>query len=77
MVIGFYDGRLAFLEPMMTKAFLESRLDASKTIALPAQVPEPGAYPMTYRVRYDAARGEYRVELLDFITRNDTTKPVM
>jgi hypothetical protein len=70
MVLGFYDARLVFFEPMMTKAFLESHPDATKTIALPAQVPAPGAYPTTYRVRYDNAAAEYRVELLDFVNRN-------
>jgi len=70
MVIGFYDGQMIFLEPMMTRAFLESQSDVAKTIALPQQVPIPGAYPSTYRVRYDSATGDYRVELLDFEQRN-------
>jgi hypothetical protein len=69
MVIGYYDARLIFFEPMMTKAFLESRPDVTKAIALPAQVPEPGAYPTAYRVRYDNATSEYRIELFDFVTR--------
>lgn len=70
MIFGFYDGEMIFIEPMMTKAFLESQPNESKTIALPAQVPTPGAYPTTYRARHDAAAGEYRIELLDFETRN-------
>jgi hypothetical protein len=70
LIFGYYDARLIFLEPMMTKAFLESNPDEAKTIALPAQVPVPGAYPTTYRVRYDNAAAEYRVELLDFVKRN-------
>lgn len=69
LVFGFYDGQMVFIEPMLTKAFLESQPDESKTIALPVQLPAPGAYPTTYRVRHDAAEGEYRVELLNFQDR--------
>ncbi|MCI0436485.1 MAG: DUF5602 domain-containing protein [Gemmatimonadetes bacterium] len=68
MIIGFYDARMIFIEPMMTRAFLESRPDESKTIALPAQVPAAGDWPTTWRVRFDNA-GEYRVELTDFVSR--------
>jgi hypothetical protein len=70
MVYGFYEGKMIFLEPMMTKAFLETQPDETNDIAVPAQYPGPGAYPTSYRVRFDNATSLYRVELLSFVERD-------
>lgn len=70
MVYGFYDGRMVFLEPMMTKAFLESKPNETKPIKVPARYPTPGRYPTSYRVAHDATAKEYRVTLLGMQSRN-------
>jgi hypothetical protein len=70
MVYGFYDGKMIFIEPMMTKAFLESRPNETKTMSLPARYPAPGRYPTAHKVSYDDAAKEYRVELIMFVTRS-------
>jgi len=69
MVYGFYDGKMIFIEPMMTKAFLESRPDETRTLPVPAKYPQPGRYPTSWRVQYDPGAAEYRVELLGFTAR--------
>lgn len=70
MVYGFYDGKMVFIEPMMTKAYLESKPDETKAIATPSRYAVAGRYPASYRVAFDAATKEYRVELKEFAARN-------
>jgi hypothetical protein len=68
---GSWNGRMIFYEPMITKAFLESRPDVTFPIA-PANRYEPSGYhPTTYTVRYDSAQQVYRVSLGGFEYRSD------
>ncbi len=69
LIYGFYDGEMIFVEPMMTKAFLESLPDESKTIPVPTAVPTSGDYPTLYRAYYDEAADEFRLELGEFVAR--------
>lgn len=69
-IYGFYDGSMAFLEPMVTRAFLQSRPDVTAQLALPQQYAQPRSYPTTYRVRYDAAAKQYQVILGGFVQRS-------
>jgi hypothetical protein len=66
MVYGFYDAKMVFIEPMVTRAFLLSRPDDTKTIQVPERYPARGRYPRAYTVRYDATTDNYRVELHTF-----------
>ena len=67
-IYGFWNGKMNFVEPMLTKAFIES----VKT--LPGQsatfaIPQPGVYetaghyPTAYSVRYDATAQAYDIVL--------------
>lgn len=69
MIYGFFNGSMVFVEPMLTKAFLETRPNVTVDFAVPARYPEPGSYPSRYAVRYDAGRKEYRIELLGFAAK--------
>ncbi len=60
---GFYDGRMIFVEPMVSKAFLETRPDVAEAITLPKRYPANGHLPTRYTVKYDAGRKEYTVAL--------------
>lgn len=62
-IYGFYDGQMAFIEPMVTTAFLASRPFVSRAIALPAVYPTSGYYPTGYAISYDAQRNESVVSL--------------
>lgn len=62
-VYGSYDGKLAFLEPMATKSFLETKPHFSQAIKLPATYPASGYYPTKYSVTYRPRSRQYRVAL--------------
>lgn len=58
---GSYDGEMVFLEPMITKAFLDTKPNTTDAIKQPSAYPKSGYYPTTYSVNY--ANGEYSVSL--------------
>lgn len=60
---GSWDGELTFAEPMVTKAFMETKPDFRAPIATPAKYAAPGHYPTEYRVYWNAVTQEYRVAL--------------
>lgn len=65
-IYGYYKGRLIFIEPMVTRAFLLSHPSATYRIPTPKKYSYPGYYPTTYSVRYDAAHQSYVIELAGF-----------
>jgi len=69
LIYGAWDGRMIFVEPMVTRAFLQSRPDFSASYSVPESVPEAGFYPSRYRVRWDAETNEYRIALTGFTWR--------
>jgi len=62
-IYGFYNGQMAFIEPMVTTEFLAGRPFVSHAIALPAAYPTSAFYPTGYTLAYDARRGEHAVSL--------------
>jgi hypothetical protein len=63
-IYGSYDGKIAFVEPMMTKAYIESRPNEVIAIKQPQKyVMNGGFFPKQYRVKYDPATREYTVSL--------------
>jgi hypothetical protein len=68
-IYGAYDGRLIFLEPMVSQAFLQSRPDRCTPVRAPKVYATPGYYPTTYCVRYDPATSTYRVTLEGLVQR--------
>lgn len=62
---GSYDGKIIFLEPMITKAFLETKPNITEAFKLPQTFEKAGSYPTKYSVRYDAEKKEYTVALED------------
>lgn len=69
-IYGFSKGQLAFLEPMITKAFIESKTNVETTIPQPAEWQTKGRYyPSKYSVSYDATNKEYTISLSGFALR--------
>ena len=69
-IYGFYDGKMTFIEPMVTTAFLQTKPSLAKPIALPQTYPYPGKYyPTGYRVSYDASADSYIVALTGLTKR--------
>ena len=62
-IYGYDKGKLIFLEPMVTQAFLQSKPDVTTPVKTPEKYSEPAYYPSSYTVRYDKASGDYMVTL--------------
>ena len=60
---GSYNGSLIFGEPMITRAFLETKTNLTELIKLPAQYARRAYYPTKYSVRYDPVAREYTIAL--------------
>lgn len=69
MIFGSWDGEMTFIEPMVTKAYLESRPSFSAPLAHVEKYAEPGYYPTTQRIYWDEASREYRVALGGFVRK--------
>jgi Domain of unknown function (DUF5602) len=63
MLWGSYDGRIIFIEPMITRAYLLTKPNVTEPLKLPARYLRPGYYPTQYSVKYDAEKKEYTVAL--------------
>ncbi|MDP1862215.1 MAG: DUF5602 domain-containing protein [Gemmatimonadaceae bacterium] len=69
-IYGSYDGAMIFGEPMVTKAYLETKPAAVVTpLKLPAQYAARGYQATSYTVGYDAGSKEYRVSLSGLVLR--------
>ena len=64
-IYGSWDGKVIFGEPMITKAYLETKPQFSAELPAPAR-DDAGYYPKRYSVRWDAATKEYRITLTGF-----------
>jgi hypothetical protein len=61
-IYGTYHGNVSFMEPMITKAYLQSKPVAATTaIPQPAAWQQTGSYPTNYVVNYDAATNSYKI----------------
>jgi hypothetical protein len=63
VLYGSWDGKVIFVEPMITKAYLETKSQFSTTLPAPPRGRDDGYYPAGYSVRWDAATKEYRIAL--------------
>ena len=68
-IYGTYDGKLIFLEPMVSHAFLSSRAQQCRAVRPPRAYAAAAYYPTTYCVRHDAGSETYRVTLEGFVYR--------
>lgn len=66
---GSWDGRMIFLEPMVTTDFLQMRQEVLQVIPVAEQYDPPGYYPGAYGIRWDDAAEEYRIALTDLYWR--------
>lgn len=77
-IIGSWDGRFHFWEPMITRAHMLAKKGASDAavrdevvpISIPARYQQPGYYPTAYRITWDDQAREYRVALTGLTRRN-------
>ncbi len=60
---GFYGGKLTFIEAMSSKAYLDSKVNYTGSIAQPSNYKMGGYYPMGYAIKYDASTDSYTYSL--------------
>lgn len=70
-IYGFYDGKMVFVEPMVTTAFLETKPEVTKELKLPKCYPASAYYPTNYSVSYSETSKEYTVALENLTLRGD------
>jgi hypothetical protein len=51
LIYGSYDGKVTFLEPMVTYDFLKSKPNLTKAIPTPTKFAKGGYYPMKYSIK--------------------------
>jgi hypothetical protein len=77
-IYGSWDGQFIFDEPMITRAYLLAKHDATDASLRDELIPVPtaahyspaGYYPNAYRITYDAQAKEYRVALTQLSQKN-------
>jgi hypothetical protein len=50
-IMGSYDGKMTFYEPMITLDFLNSKPNITKSAPVPTKFPKAGYYPMKYSIK--------------------------
>lgn len=73
-IYGFFRDDMVFLEPMLTKAWLETKPNVSVAIKQPTQFKRSGWYPTKYNVSYNDLSELYTISLSDFVYRNGTAQ---
>ena len=66
-IYGSYNGKITFLEPMITKAFIDSTNAFESSFPQPAKFPSAGYYPTKYKM--SKSNGDVIVSLTDFVYR--------
>ncbi|MEP0916398.1 DUF5602 domain-containing protein [Leptolyngbya sp. DQ-M1] len=66
-IYGFYNGKMNFLEPMISKAAFDQRQSFQKTIARPVRYSTLGRYPRQYSMSYDSQAHQFRISLSKFV----------
>jgi hypothetical protein len=61
-IFGSYNGKVTFVEPMLTKAFIESKQTVSKPVPQPTLF-VAGYFPKEYKVSYNSGADEYTISL--------------
>lgn len=66
LIMGYYDGKLSFVEPMMSREFMLKKEGFSFDVLKPAVVDKAGLYPRKLEMRFNAETNAYDVVLKDF-----------
>ncbi|AWG23084.1 hypothetical protein FFWV33_16905 [Flavobacterium faecale] len=70
LVYGSYNGKVNFIEPMVTQAYLLQKINTSESYSQPLKVQTKGNYPTKYNIYHDTKTGKTQITLSDFVTRN-------
>lgn len=53
LVLGSFDGKFTFIEPMIAYQYLKTKPTMSKAVSLPSKFAKTGYYPMKYSIKPD------------------------
>lgn len=67
MIYGSYAGKVHFIEPMITLAYITANNSMNNVFPTPLAYPEPGYYPSAYNMWHDEKHDRYYVSLSNFI----------
>jgi hypothetical protein len=70
MILGYYGGRLTFLEPMVTREALLQKQSFSLNIPTPQVVGVSTRFPTRMNATWDEQRQAYDFVLTDFVAVN-------
>jgi hypothetical protein len=70
MIYGSYNGKVNFIEPMITTEYLLSNEEASLNYSQPESFEKAGNYPTKYNIYHDQSTGNFYITLSDFVARN-------
>lgn len=60
-IYGYDKGKLIFLEPMITRAFLKTNPDVTMPVKTPEHYSAPAYYPTNYSVKYESSNKRYLI----------------
>lgn len=70
LIYGFYDGKMNFVEPMITREFILATNWFASLIPSPEKVLISGYYPTAYSLTYDAIQDLYFVKLMNLVWKD-------
>lgn len=74
---GSWNGRVTFLEPMISRDYLLTKPNVVFPVAQPQCVDPAGAYPTKYGIRYDESHHQYQVYVTAFEERSCAKAPAV
>lgn len=66
LVMGYYDGKPIFFEPMIARATLLEKKNFSLAVPAPVGLPATTHYPRKFKAKYDGSLQSYRFEFTGF-----------
>lgn len=69
-IYGYYNAKMIFIEPMVTREFLLTQPKFEQSIPSPLVFPMEGYYPQSYSVEYNADSCTYLIVLKDLVYRD-------
>lgn len=66
LILGYYEGNMIFVEPMVTRRFFETKRDFSFAIPMPAEAGAQTLYPTRVDGRYEWATDTYQLTFSGF-----------
>jgi hypothetical protein len=67
MILGYYNGRMNFVEPMITQNTFLSKQAVTLTVPQPAVLGQATRYPTKFTATYDAAINAYQCTFSEFV----------